>query len=244
MIERADNLQGRRIAPGERFRFRCAPDLECFNSCCKNKRLILYPYDLLRLCRGLGLPSAQVLEEHVLLEVDPDSGWPAPRIALREDGRCPFVSDAGCGVYAHRPTCCRIFPLARALAPTAAGGHEEFYFADEGVECFGWRQDRELTLEQWIEEQGLAPYHAANNSAARFFMHPRRRRPMALSERQFHGVLMALYNLDIFRQAVAQDGFAGRFGLPLDRVEAALGDDEALLVLGQDWITAQFFGQA
>jgi Fe-S-cluster containining protein len=242
MIERAENLHGRRIASGERFRFRCAPDLECFNTCCRNKRLVLYPYDLLRLRRGLGLPSQQVLEEHVLLELDPDSGWPAPRIALRDDGRCPFVGEGGCGVYAHRPTCCRIFPLARALSPKAGGGHEEFYFADEGAKCLGWRQDRELTLEQWIEEQGLAPYHEANNNAAHFFMHPRRQRPLALSERQLHGVLMALYNLDIFRQAASQEGFAERFELSPGRMEAALGDDEGLLALGQDWITAQLFG--
>jgi len=242
MIERAENLHGRRIAPGETLSFRCGPDLECFNTCCRNKRLTLYPYDLLRLRRGTGLPSQQVLAEYVQLELDAESGWPAPRLALREDGSCPFVGEVGCGVYEHRPSCCRIVPLARALAPDEAGGHHEHYFADERADCLGWRQAQELTLEQWIEEQGQGPYHAANNRAVHFFMHPRRRRPMELSDRQLHGVLMALYNLDVFREAVSQDGFARRFELPSGSVEAASGDDEALLALGQDWITAQLFG--
>jgi Fe-S-cluster containining protein len=239
MIERGEELRGRRLAQGEIFRFRCRPGLSCFNSCCRDKRLGLYPYDLLRLRRALSLTAAEVLERHVELELDPESGWPAPRLRLLEDGRCPFVTPQGCGVYPHRPTCCRIFPLTRAVA---RGGGEELYLAEEHPGCLGWREPHELTVQGWIEEQGLAAYQRANNRASAFFLHPRRRRPMALSERQLHGVLMALYNLEVFAELVARADFAPRFGLPRERTELALASDEALLELGLDWLTSQFFG--
>jgi Fe-S-cluster containining protein len=239
LIERGEDLQGRRLARGETFGFRCHPGLTCFNSCCRDKRLGLYPYDLLRLRRALSLPAAEVLARHVELELDPDSGWPAPRLRLREDGRCPFVEADGCAVYAHRPTCCRIFPLARAVA---RGGGEEVFLAEERPGCLGWQEPRELTIERWIEEQGLREYQLANNRASGFFLHPDRRRPMALSERQIHGVLMALYNLEVFAEVVARPDFAVRFAMSRERIERALESDEALLELGVDWLTVQFFG--
>ena len=52
---------------------------------------------------------------------------------------------------------------------------------------------------------------------------------------------LALYNLDVFRRAVAQEGFAGRFGLDQARIGVTLDDDEALLELGLDWLALQFF---
>ena len=64
---------------------------------------------------------------------------------------------------------------------------------------------------------------------------------MQLSERQIHGVLLALYNLDVFRDVVAQPDFAARFGLARELLERALGSDEELLDLGLDWLTTQFF---
>ncbi|HET6921894.1 MAG TPA: YkgJ family cysteine cluster protein, partial [Anaeromyxobacteraceae bacterium] len=115
MIEAASDLAGRQLAPGEPFPFRCHPGLACFNSCCRDKRLMLLPYDVLRLARGLRVATGEFLAEHVELETDPGSGWPALRIRLAADGRCPFVGEAGCSVYRDRPTCCRIYPLARGV---------------------------------------------------------------------------------------------------------------------------------
>jgi hypothetical protein len=57
-----------------------------------------------------------------------------------------------------------------------------------------------------------------------------------------HAVIMALYNLDVFRQSVALPDFPARFGLESATIARALASDEALLELGQDWLTAQLFG--
>ncbi len=44
-----EKLPGIRLRAGETFRFRCHPDIGCFNRCCRNLNLFLYPYDLIRL---------------------------------------------------------------------------------------------------------------------------------------------------------------------------------------------------
>ncbi len=243
MIESEAELSGRHLSPSEVLPFRCHPGLACFNSCCRDKRLPLLPYDVLRLSRGLGCRSDELLANHAELEIEGSSGWPTLRIKLAADGRCPFVGDAGCGVYPHRPTCCRIYPLARAVRLEEGGEPREiFVVAAERSRCLGFGAKDALTVEGWTRDQGLDAFRAANNRIARLFLHPRRPRPLTLSTAEVHAVIMALYNLDVFRQSVAQPEFAARFGLQDAAVARALDSDEALLELGQDWLTAQLFG--
>lgn len=243
MIETARELSGRRLAPGEAFPFRCHPGLACFNSCCRDKRLSLLPHDALRLRRALGLGSAAFLDRYALLEIEPGSGWPTLRLRLAADGRCPFVSERGCAVYDHRPTCCRIYPLARAVGLDGAGEPREAFLAgEEGAGCLGFGAPGEQTVAAWTAGQGLGEYRAANDRAARLFLHPRRPRPMSLPPPHVHAVVMALYNLDVFRELAARPGFAERSGLPRERVESALAADEALLEMGEDWLAARLFG--
>jgi uncharacterized protein len=243
MIETDGDLSGRRLRSDEALPFRCHPGLACFNSCCRDKRLTLLPYDVLRLARGLGRPSHELLAEHAVLEIEPGSGWPTLRLALQEDGRCPFVRDSGCGVYPHRPTCCRIYPLARAVSVDGAGEAKDFFVAPpSSATCLGFGEKSALTVEGWAQDQGLGPYRTANDRAAKLFLHPRRPRPLSLSPEQVHAVVLALYNLDVFRRSVEGPGFARRFGLAEAAVARALASDEALLELGQDWLAAQLFG--
>jgi Fe-S-cluster containining protein len=243
MIETEGELSGRRLSPSDAFPFRCHPGLACFNTCCRNKRLSLLPYDVLRLSRGLGCRSDEFLANHSVLEIESSSGWPTLRLKLAADGRCPFVGDAGCGVYLHRPTCCRIYPLARAVALENEGEPKEiFVVAAANAQCLGFGAPQALTVEGWVRDQDLDAFRAANNRIARLFLHPRRPRPLSLSTAEVHAVIMGLYNLDVFRQFVAQPDFGARFGLQSATVARALSSDEALLELGQDWLTAQLFG--
>jgi uncharacterized protein len=243
VIESLHQIEGRRILPGEAIQFHCRPELPCFNSCCRGKRLPLLPYDVLRLRLALNIPSDRLLADHGELEEDPASGWPVLRLKLEADGRCPFVTDMGCAVYPHRPTCCRIFPLARAVSSRPGESTpEEIFLATEAKGCLGWSQHRTLTVEQWVAEQGLVEYRRANNRVSRLFLHPLRRRPLVLSPRETHTVIMALYNLDVLRRAVEPPDFAARGNFPRARIDRALASDEDLLELGEEWLTTQLFG--
>jgi Fe-S-cluster containining protein len=242
VIETGSELSGRRLSPGEPFRFRCHPGLSCFNTCCRDKRLQLLPYDVLRLARGLAVSTGQLLAAHGELEIDPGSGWPVVRIRLAAGGRCPFVGEAGCTVYRDRPTCCRIYPLARAVRLDDQGAPRELLLAEAETRCEGFASQGGQTVEAWIHGQGLDAYQAANDRTARLFLDPRRPRPLSLAPAEVHAVVMALYNLDVFREFAARPGFGARSGPEKERVERALASDEALLELGQDWLAARLFG--
>jgi hypothetical protein len=244
VIETEQELSGRRVTRDEGLGFRCHPALPCFNSCCRDKRLTLLPYDVLRLSRGLGCSSDAFLGEHVELEIEPASGWPTVRIKLAQDGRCPFVSAEGCGVYEDRPTCCRIYPLARAVGLGTDGEPTELFFVDATKErCGGFDAPATHTVQEWTRGQGLDAYRGPNERVARLFLHPRRPRPLSLPSADVHAVVMALYNVDVFREFASRPGFASRSGLDPQRVAQALRSDEDLLALGQDWVAARLFGQ-
>ncbi len=243
MIETEGELAGRRLSASDVLPFRCHAGLACFNSCCRDKRLTLLPYDVLRLSRRVGCTSSELLAKHAELEIEDGSGWPTLRVRLEEGGRCPFVGEAGCGVYLDRPTCCRIYPLARAVGLEGDGGTREIYVvAATGGRCLGFDAPEPHTVEEWTRGQGLDAYRAANNRIAKLFLHPRRPRPLSLSTPEVHAVVMALYNLDVFREFVARPSFAQRFKLDSSTVARALASDEALLELGQDWLAARLFG--
>jgi uncharacterized protein len=242
MIETERELSGPRLGPTDALPFRCHPGLACFNSCCRDKRLTLLPYDVLRLRRALGRPSANFLAEHAELEIEA-SGWPTVRLKLEADGRCPFVGEAGCGVYRDRPTCCRTYPLARAVRLDGAGEPTHFFvLEDTGGTCLGFGAPEPTTIDAWVRGQGLGEYRAANDHLAKLVLDSGRPRPLALSPAELHAVVMALYNVDVFREFVGRPGFAAPPGVSAARVEGALGSDEALLELAQDWLAARLFG--
>ncbi len=242
MIEHEGELSGRRVTRDEPFRFRCHPGLACFNSCCRDKRLGLLPYDVLRLSRALGVSSDAFLARHAILEIEPGSGWPVVRIALADDGRCPFVRAEGCAVYADRPTCCRIYPLARAVGLGADGTPTETLLVDASeARCGGFGATAAGTVDAWTRDQGLDAYRAPNERAARLFLHPRRPRPLSLADRDVHAAVMALYNPDVFRRFASRPAFAAESGLEGARVAEGLRSDESLLALGQDWLAARLF---
>lgn len=245
MIESEQALAGEKLAPGEEFNFQCSPELACFNTCCWNKRLPLYPYDMLRLRLGMNLPSQEILARVVELEFDPVSGWPALRLKLTDEGACPLLTPEGCSVYEHRPAACRIYPLGRAAQPGVGGGPARvIYLRQHTKGCLGWDQPRTHKVADWIRDQGLEPYNRANDSAMELFLHPGRKGRLKLSEPQIHAVIAALYNLDVFRKNACEPGFARRFGLDEALAGRAVHDDDALLELGQRWLTAQLFGEA
>ena len=238
MIE--NRKPGQRIQADQEFCFECKPRLSCFNTCCRDKRLPLWPYDLLRLRSALGLNSAQVLEKYAELEFDPVSGWPALRIRLTDEGACSFLSPEGCTVYHDRPAACRVYPLGRMAAPGRGKGRPEvIYERQQTRNCQGWRQERQHTIDSWNRDQGLEPYNQANDSMLPLLFHPKREGKLELSPQQIHAVIAALYNLDVFRQMLESPALKDMFDSA--RLKAAQSDDLAVLDLGRDFLIKTLF---
>ncbi len=226
------------------FQFACHPNVPCFTECCRDLNLMLTPYDILRLARHLGLSTTAFLDAYTDVVVAEGSPLPSVILKMQEDARrtCPFVTAEGCRVYADRPSACRTYPLARASRKHRVHGTvlESYYLVVED-HCRGFEEPRSWTIEQWIEDQGLEPYHRMNNDWMDMVTHPRIRQ--GLSEKQIPIYFMASYDLDRFRSFVFESRFLEMFDTGILDVERAREDDTALYELAMSWLKCFLLGE-
>ena len=121
-IEEIDKLPGIRINEDDTFCFRCHPEVECFNRCCRNLNLFLYPYDVLRLKQSLEMTSDAFLDKYVDIVMRPGNYFPEVLLRMTDNPEktCPFLSATGCDVYHHRPDTCRTFPIEQGIVYNAS----------------------------------------------------------------------------------------------------------------------------
>jgi Fe-S-cluster containining protein len=156
----------RSIDPDVPFRFACNPGVACFNACCRDLNQFLTPYDVLRLKRGLGLPSQGFLEQYTRRHTGPGSGLPVVTLKPGDPERmtCAFVTSGGCRVYPDRPSSCRMYPLVRILRRSrqTADVRVEYQLLKE-PHCRGFDAAQVRTVRNWMPEQGLMEYNAEND---------------------------------------------------------------------------------
>ena len=107
------------------------------------------PYEALRLSRRLGVTTTEFVSRYT------EAGGTVLR--TRDDDRgCVFLGPRGCTVHPDRPLACRIYPLARWVAP-------------DGDESFGHLTPHSQTagiygvhgsVDDYLTSQGLGPYFA------------------------------------------------------------------------------------
>lgn len=245
---RVDSLPGRRLEAGESFDFACRPDLACFNRCCRNLNLFLYPYDVLRLKRRLGINAERFLDAHTDLVLRPGHRFPDVllRMADAPERPCPFVAAEGCTVYPDRPFTCRSFPLEKGLLrePGKTRPQPVFFFNPPPF-CLGPRQPRPTTARDWFAEADTGRYDRFTVRWAAIQERFGERNPWGVEGprgRRAKMVFMASYNLDAFRRFVFESSFLERFKVPRERLRRMERDEEALLELGLEWIDWVLWG--
>ena len=165
---------------------------------------------------------------------DPESGFPILSIKMTgENAVCPFVTPDGCAIYNDRPTACRLFPLGRfsGIDPKEKDP-KEFYSLLQIPQCRGLREEKNWTIAQWVENQGLLPYIRMNDKMLAILFHPKRNPSTSLTESQQQKVMVALYNPDIFREFVFETPFLKQFEIDDETAHRVKTDDIALLTLG------------
>lgn len=244
--DRVDEVPGRRLLPGETFRFRCHPGVTCFNRCCRNLNLFLYPYDVMRLKNGLGLDSDAFLERHVDVVLRPGQLFPDVllRMADNAERTCPFVSEAGCSVYADRPDTCRFFPLDQGLILREDGPPEKVYWYRPFDFCQGRFEETEWSVETWADDQDCRRYGRMTAEwaelRARFQGDPwGGEGPEGAKARM---TFMAVYNLDRFRDFVFGSSFLKRYAIRPESRSKFKRDDAELLGLAFEWVRFFLFG--
>ncbi|WP_177193617.1 YkgJ family cysteine cluster protein [Thermodesulforhabdus norvegica] len=230
---------------GARFNFACHPDVPCFTECCRNLRLLLTPYDVLRLRKALGLSSRSFIDEYTDLEFREPARFPVLYLRMKDDDErlCPFLKPEGCAVYEHRPSACRIYPVARATR--FHGVHqtliESFYVIRED-HCRGFQESRSWTVEEWLEDQGLGRYLRFNDEWTRTVMHKSLSRGLSPAQQQF--VYTLTYDLDVLRKMMESGKLDRVFIIDGAERERCLNDNEALLTFGLKWLRFSLLGES
>lgn len=240
-LQKMANLPGIVLNPTDTFNFRCHGKLACFNQCCRNLNLFLYPYDVLRLRRGLDMDADRFLENHVDLVLREGNHFPDVLLRMTDNElrTCPFLGDAGCRVYPDRPDTCRTFPVEQGLLfgnrPEAA---ERVSFFRPPVFCQGRNEDQIWTLRQWAEDQEAVMHNqmTARWAAIKALFHQNPWGNDGLEGPMGKMAFMAAYNIDRFRDFVFQSTFLKRYRLKPKLVKKLRDSDRQLLLFGFEWI--------
>lgn len=232
------------LAEGEKFLFACNEKVPCFNRCCAELTLPLTPYDVLRLCRNLEIPSEGFLQNYTKLRTFPDTGFPLPLLKMQEGPGeiCPFVTPAGCALYEDRPGACRTYPLGRGTKMGEGGKVVERFFIVQEEHCCGFDEGKYWTAQEWLKDQGLEPYNASNDRYMRV-MAMVKASGQPISSRMATMCILCLYQLDKFREFIENMNVFDKVVISDERRDAILDDDEACLDFAYDWVELVLFGQ-
>jgi Fe-S-cluster containining protein len=233
------------LAADEQFCFACHPGVACFTECCRQLDLALTPYDVLRLKKRLKMDSGSFLEQYVLVAWEEGMIFPDCFLTMIDDGRasCVFVTGQGCSVYEDRPAACRAYPVGRGASRQADGAVDEQFVLLREPHCCGFAEPHEQTALEYLHHQGLTEYNQANDQLLRLLQHPTIQAGFRLSQAQMEQFVMALYNVDFFRQEMADGRIKMNRPLSVLELRALAGDDEELLQLGLRWLLQEYFGE-
>lgn len=247
-IEEMDGLIGRRLGPNDTFSFRCHPDIDCFNRCCRNLNLFLYPYDVIRLKKNRGVSSDEIIDRYVDVVMRKGNFFPDVllRMAENEEKTCPFLREAGCLVYPDRPDACRSFPLEFGMLYRQEDRQpEKICFFKPPAFCSGPKEAALWTMDAWVEDQQADPFHRMTARWAevkqRFRINPWG--PAGMENPKAKMAFMAAYNVDKFRDFVFGSSFLKRFKVTAAVSKKIKRSDTALMMLGFSWIDLFVWGK-
>lgn len=228
------------------FRFRCHRAISCFTSCCADLKLMLTPYDVLRIKNRLGLSSQAFLEEYTVTTYDPSERFPRLLLKMQENEKktCPFVTRDGCTIYEDRPGACRIYPVGRAsiTVQDQEAAREKFFMIQE-EHCLGFQEDRQWSVEEWMAGEGLDDYNKMNDRWMQILTSPKSLGSEKDVHRKLKMFFMASYNLDRFRDFIFKSSFLRLFSLENSLIEALASDDVTLMCFGFQWLRFSLFGE-
>jgi Fe-S-cluster containining protein len=233
---------------GEVFHFNCHRDVSCFTSCCAKLRLILTPYDIIRMKKRLGLSSGEFLERYTDTLLHDHPRFSMIRLNMRDDEgqRCPFVTGQGCCIYEDRPGSCRLYPLGRAstLVPGGqADAAREQYFVVHENHCEGFKEERAWTLEGWVSHEGFRTYREVNDRWMEILNSPKSLGPENYLANKHKMFFMASYDIDRFRKFIFESRFFSLFEFSSEKKKEVAADDESLLLFAFDWLKFSLFGE-
>ncbi len=146
---------GRRYRSGDMVRIGCA-ECEGCSECCRltDDTIILDPYDIYELCRGLDTSFDQMLS-HPFIELGLADGLLLPHLKINKEGKgCTFLSSEGrCTIHSFRPGFCRLYPLGRIYE------NGSFSYFLQVNEC-PYPNKTKVKIRKWLGISNLTEYEA------------------------------------------------------------------------------------
>ncbi len=236
------------LGQNDKFKFNCYPGISCFNECCRNIEIVLTPYDILRLKNNLGITTTEFIANFAnFYEVD-GHGLPGLNLKTKGDMKtCEFLTDEACAVYEDRPTACRYYALGHmAMHKKDSGQTETGCFVVKEDHCQGHFEEKEQTVAQYRESQGLADYDEMNFAFQQTVLKKKSSGPTvgAPSSRSMQLYFLATYDMDRFREFIKSSGFNDVFDLPADEYKKIITDELELLTFSQRFLRQVLFGES
>lgn len=247
-LDKLDQLPGKRVDGKTAFSFKCHSGLSCFNQCCRNLNLMLYPYDVVRLKKRLEISSDRFLTDYTDVVLRPSSYFPEILLKMSENEQrtCPFLTPSGCSVYPDRPDACRSFPIEQGVMFKGKTDVPEFvYFFRPPDFCLGRHEETSWTPETWLGDQDAVIYQKMTVEWAKlkrlFSSDPWEGRGMESPKAKM--AFMAAYNVDMFRDFVFNSTFLKRYRVKPDVLKKIkAGGDAQLMRFGFEWIRFYTWG--
>lgn len=240
-------LSGNRLNEHDPFAFDCYPGIACFNQCCRNLNLFLYPYDVIRLKARLKMSSDRFIDHYVAVVLREANHFPDVLLRMSDEAgsACPFVTPSGCSVYFDRPDTCRKFPMEQAVQRQSDSGKiQRLYFFKPPEFCRGPRENRTWTPAEWARDPDDMLYDTLTLEWAKL---------KALLQNDPWGregpdgakakmTFMAMYNIDAFREFIFKSSFLHRYKIQAVLLKKIEKDDVELIRLAFDWVRFYLWG--
>jgi len=230
----------RKLITKETIKFDCNPRVACFTRCCKDADMYLYPYDIVRMKKRLGISSDQFLALYTFQAFRDNPYFPSLMLKMSDDvdKSCQFLSATGCTIYKDRPFSCRAYPLERAVARRGDENERKvLYFIMRHDYCHGHKESRKWTIKEWIEDQKIQIYNEINDlwvDIDSIF----RANPWGLQgvkSPRLKMAFMACFNVDEFKKFIFESSFLSRFNLSREKTAKLKKSDVELMKFGFDW---------
>jgi Fe-S-cluster containining protein len=246
-IDNLDKLPGTRLKKNDIFSFHCHSELSCFNKCCRNLNLFLYPYDVIRLKKCLGITSDEFIDKYVDIVLRSSSFFPEALLRMADNAEmtCPFLVESGCSVYPDRPDTCRTFPVEQGIIFDGRNKRtKSVYFFRPPDFCMGQYESKEWTTASWSMDQDAVEYNKMTSLWAElkslFQTDPWR--GAGPDSPRGKMAFMATYNIDRFRDFVFNSSFLKRYKVKSAILKKMKTDDVELMKMGFRWVKFYIWG--
>ncbi len=145
---------GKRYTANDMVKAGCGDCVDC-SLCCREmgKSIILDPYDIFNLEKGMEISFEKLLEKQIELNVV--DGIIQPNLKMQGAAKsCGFLSMQGrCSIHDFRPGFCRMFPLGRVY------GENDFRYFLQIHEC-PYPNKTKIKVKKWLGIPDLLEYEA------------------------------------------------------------------------------------